>query len=78
MIAIGLLLFLASGGVERLTHEVAESGRVLQIATSESERATPPPAIAPGMTPLLAFRYLEGKARHRYGELDLVIDDAGH
>ena len=34
--------------------------------------------IAPGAPPLLAFRYFEGKDRHRFGELDLVLDDAGH
>jgi hypothetical protein len=27
---------------------------------------------------LLAFRYFEGKDRHRFGQLDLVLDDAGH
>jgi hypothetical protein len=27
---------------------------------------------------LLSFRFFEGKQRHRFGDLDLVIDDAGH
>jgi hypothetical protein len=27
---------------------------------------------------LIAFRALEAKQRHRFGDLDLVLDDAGH
>jgi hypothetical protein len=30
------------------------------------------------MPPLLSFRFFEGRQRHRFGDLDLVIDDAGH
>jgi hypothetical protein len=26
----------------------------------------------------LSFRFFEGKQRHRFGDLDLVLDDAGH
>ena len=26
----------------------------------------------------LSFRYYEGRMHHRYGNLDLVLDDAGH
>ena len=78
MIGVFLLLLLANGDIERLTRQIAASGRVLQIAVSDSERVAPPPQIAPGAPPLLSFRYFEGKQRHRFGDMDLVLDDAGH
>ena len=78
MIGVFLLLLLANGDIERLTRQIAASGRVLQIAVSDSERVAPPPQIAPGAPPLLSFRYFEGKQRHRFGDMDLVLADAGH
>jgi hypothetical protein len=62
---------------QALTRSVVESGRVLAIAEAPSDRLRPP-AVAPGAPPLLGFRLLEAKMRHRYGNLDLVMDDAGH
>jgi hypothetical protein len=51
----------------------------LVLGESNSDRvAAVPRLIAPGAPPLLAFRYFEGKDRHRFGQLDLVLDDAGH
>ena len=51
----------------------------LTLGESNSERvAAVKRLIAPGAPPLLAFRYFEGKDRHRFGQLDLVLDDAGH
>jgi len=77
MIAAGLLfLFANQNGL--LIKQVAASGRVLEIAEAPSERLAPRPRIAPGAAPLLRFRFFEGKQRHRFGDLDLVIDDAGH
>ena len=78
MSGVFLLLLLANGDIERLTRQIAASGRVLQIAVSDSERVAPPPQIAPGAPPLLSFRFFEGKQRHRFGDMDLVLDDAGH
>ncbi|MGA2135369.1 MAG: hypothetical protein ABSH50_24030 [Bryobacteraceae bacterium] len=78
MIAAGLLLFLASSEHAALIRQVADSGRVLALAVPPSERLAPPARIAPGMPPLLSFRFFEGRQRHRFGDLDLVIDDAGH
>jgi hypothetical protein len=63
---------------QRLTALVASSGRVLSIGDDPRERLHTGPRIAPGAPPLLRFRYLEGKRRHRFGNLDLVMDDAGH
>lgn len=75
-----LLLFalLATSEVERLTKNVAESGRVMEIAIPPSERLAPPPKIAPGAPPLVSFRLFDGRMRHRFSNLDLVLDDAGH
>jgi hypothetical protein len=63
---------------QQLTALVAASGRVLSVAEDPRRRLDPGPRIAPGAPPLLRFRYLEGKRRHRFGNLDLVMDDAGH
>jgi len=72
-------LWLASQQLETLTREVARSGRVIAIGEPASRRvAEPRGLIAPGAPPLLSFRLFEGKTRHRYGNLDLVVDDAGH
>jgi len=64
--------------LDRLLAQIAVSARVLQLAETSSERISKLPAIAPGAPPLLSFRYFEGKQRHRFGNLDLVMDDAGH
>jgi hypothetical protein len=78
MIGMLLLLLTASNELERLTKEIAASGRVVELATAPSWRLAPPERIAPGAPPLLQFRFLEGSQRRRYGSLDLVLDDAGH
>jgi len=69
------LLFLFAGS---LVDEVAASGQITEIATPSSERLAAPARIAPGPPPTLGFRLIEGKLRHRFGDLDLVLDDAGH
>lgn len=89
MIEIALLLGLLASqeaavrqdreeAVRRLIEEIARSGQVVEIAEPVSERAEPPRQLAPGDPPLLAFRYFEGRERHRFGQLDLMMDDAGH
>ena len=62
------------GKVQTLVREVEQSGRVLTLVPTLDDRIR----IAPGAPPLLAFRYLEGRQRGRFGGLDLVLDDAGH
>ena len=64
--------------IVKLVRLIAESGRIVEIATSPSERADPRPQIAPGAPPLVSFRMFEGQMRHRFSNLDLVMDDAGH
>jgi hypothetical protein len=78
LVSLRLLLLLAIQQHALLIRQVAESGRVLEIAVPPSERLAPPAPIAPGAPPLVSFRFFEGKQRHRFDELDLVIDDAGH
>jgi hypothetical protein len=81
-----LLLLLAAAAADtdrdqaaqRLIQEISASGRVVEILVRDSDRVTPMKEIAPGAPPLLSFRYFEGKDRHRFGRLDLVMDDAGH
>ncbi len=62
----------------RLLRAVERSGRLGLIGVSASERLRPMGRLAPGDAPLLSFRYLEDRRRHRFGELDLMMDDAGH
>jgi hypothetical protein len=69
------LMFLFAGS---LVDEIVASGQVTEIATPSSERLAAPSRIAPGPPPTLGFRLIEGKLRHRFGDLDLVLDDAGH
>ncbi len=57
---------------------IVKSGRCWNVAESASERVMPKPAIAPGLPPLLSFRYYEGREHHRFSSRDLVLDDAGH
>jgi len=81
MIALASVLILLQatpGGQSLLWQRIAKSGRVTEQGESESQRITPKPALAPGPPPLLQFRYLEGKMRHRFGDTALVLDDAGH
>ena len=69
-----LLLLAQHQQIER----IARSGQVVEVAATSSERLAPPVRIAPGAPPTLGFRLIEGKLRHRFGDLDLVLDDAGH
>lgn len=71
----------AAGGPETresLIRDIRHSGRLSMIGVRSSERLRPVARLAPGDPPVLAFRYLEDRRRHRFGELDLMMDDAGH
>ncbi|HLK66003.1 MAG TPA: hypothetical protein VKU19_21355 [Bryobacteraceae bacterium] len=70
-----LLMMLA---LDETVDQVAASGQVVGITATPEERLGPPALIAPGVPPALGFRMIEGKLRHRFGDLDLVLDDAGH
>jgi hypothetical protein len=70
----GLLAVPAADAVQ----QAADSGRCATVAEKPDARVTVTPTIAPGPPPLLSFRYYEGKAHHRFGNADLMLDDAGH
>jgi hypothetical protein len=57
-----------------LLRELSQSGRAMAMRPPVEEKIR----IAPGAAPMLAFRYLDGRRRGRFGGLDLVLDDAGH
>ncbi len=57
---------------------IARSGRVLEIGEARWKLEDPRKQIAPGAPPLLSFRYFLGADRHRFGKLDVMLDDAGH
>jgi hypothetical protein len=80
-----LCLLLAFSGAQELSapeqsllDAIVDSGRSLQSTSSPDEKVAPPLAIAPGPPPLLSFRYYEGKIHHRFGNTELMLDDAGH
>lgn len=76
-----MILFLLAApafSIQDVLESILASGRVQTLGVSSSERLAPEARIAPGDAPLLRFRYLDGKRRHRFGDLDLVMDDAGH
>jgi hypothetical protein len=65
-------------GLQQMIRQIAESGRVAEAGETPDKRVVTRAQIAPGVPPLLSFRYYEGKHHHRFGDLDLVLDDAGH
>jgi hypothetical protein len=48
------------------------------LGDTPDSRITREPLISPGQPPLLSFRYYEGKSHHRFGNTELMLDDAGH
>ena len=64
--------------VRELVSVIVQSGRVVEIGEMRDRLTDPRMQIAPGAPPLLAFRYFQGADRHRFGKLDLMLDDAGH
>ena len=69
------LMVEAAGAVNQSS---ASAARCVTLAESPSARVAPSRQVAPGPPPLVSFRYYEGRMHHRYGNLDLVLDDAGH
>jgi hypothetical protein len=78
MLAIAILHLICLKQTDDLVRQAAESGRCLNAAESPDSRVDPPRQIAPGQPPVLTFRYYEGKLHHRFGNDDLMLDDAGH
>lgn len=64
--------------IRQWIEEISRSGRVLEIGEARDRLADPRQQIAPGAPPILSFRYFQGADRHRFGKLDVMLDDAGH
>lgn len=64
--------------LRELTDRISQSGRVLEAGSSQERLRDPRKEIAPGAPPLLSFRFFAGADRHRFGKLDVMLDDAGH
>jgi hypothetical protein len=81
LIALALVLLRGQGQAREtqdIVRKVADSGRCVMLADDPNKRVDPPKTIAPGLPPLLSFRYYEDKKNHRFANLDLMLDDAGH
>jgi len=66
-----LMLWLAEGTAD-------PGGLVVSIGETPSERLNPVSLYAPGAPPLLSFRYFDASDRGRFGNVGLMIEDAGH
>jgi hypothetical protein len=73
-----LLLLLMPANVSDTLAEIAASGRVVESIPSASERLNGAVLIAPGAPPSLKFRSYEASERGRFGDVGLMMDDAGH
>jgi hypothetical protein len=56
----------------------AQPGVCVANGDSPDAKVNPPQMVPPGQPPLFSFRYYEGKLHSRYGNRDLMMDDAGH
>lgn len=70
---------LAAPASERdLIVRIADSGRCATVGETPDSRVKPEMRLAPGPPPLVSFRYYEGKLHQRFGNSELMLDDAGH
>ena len=69
-------LLLLTSAVFSASDEVAS--RCVTFGETPDARVSPTPQIAPGPPPALSFRFYEGKLHHRFGNGELLLDDAGH
>ena len=61
-----------------LIQDIAQSGRCATLVDSPDVRVSTRTLISPGPPPLLSFRFYQGKLHHRFGNAELMLDDAGH
>lgn len=61
-----------------VVQQIVDSGRCVMAAEKPDARVAQELKIAPGPPPILSFRYYEGKMHYRFGNMDLMLDDAGH
>ncbi len=75
---IFLVMAAAPTDAQAMTKQVSDSGRCVALAESPDQRVEDKREIAPGPPPILSFRFYEGKQHHRFGNGELLLDDAGH
>jgi hypothetical protein len=77
-----LFLALAASLPSDHARQIADSGRCVELGETPDSRVDAGtdvrPMIAPGPPPVLSFRFYEGKLHHRFGNAELLLDDAGH
>jgi hypothetical protein len=73
LIVVGLL-----AAPQTLVQQIVDSGRCVDLGESADQRVAAGAMIAPGPPPVISFRYYEGKQHHRFGNAELMLDDAGH
>jgi len=73
-----LITFVALASMAQNGSAPDDSARVVTVAEPPDSRIRQELKIAPGPPPLLSFRYYQGAEHHRFGNLDLMMDDAGH
>ncbi len=78
MLALAVLHLVCLKQETDLIQKAADSGRCVTLAETPDSRVHSRPQIAPGQPPILTFRYYEGQLHHRFGNADLMLDDAGH
>ncbi len=66
------ILLLLTPEEQKVVDQISASGRCADLGERVDVR------IAPGAPPLLSFRYYQGAAHHRFGNSELLLDDAGH
>lgn len=63
---------------QTLTEQVDRSGRCAVLSQSPETKIAERQVIAPGQPPILSFKYYEDAKHHRFGNVDVMLDDAGH
>jgi hypothetical protein len=58
--------------------KIDRSGRCATVGQTAEQRLTKQPLIAPGAPPVLSFKLYEDAKHHRFGNVDVMLDDAGH
>lgn len=58
--------------------DVIAGERCVNVGETPDARVGPGLRIAAGPPPLVSFRYYEGKLHQRFGNSELMLDDAGH
>ncbi len=71
-------LLAAPASEQDLIGRIAESGRCAGVGETPDSRVGTGMRVAPGPPPLVSFRYYEGKLHQRFGNSELMLDDAGH